>query len=698
MTQGPIVLLLLLTGAIMASAGPSEWFVGPGGSDENPGTVERPFATPERARDAVRKQKSAGSLPEGGVTIWFQGGDYPRTSPLELGPADSGTATAPITWRAVDNARVRWLGGVPVRGWTAVTDPAVLARLDPAARAAVRQSSVKSIGGSRLGALSSRGFSRPTTPAHSELFFEHRPMTLARWPNEGTFEKIAGFPADSGQGDDHGGNIGRLEGGFLYSGDRPRRWQDLRNIWVHGYWAWDWANSYERVESLDPETRRIRTAAPHGLYGFRAGQRFYFLNILEELDQPGEWFLDAGTEQLYFWPPEPLDGREVLLSVLGGPMVRLQDVSHVRFQGFDFEASRANGIEIRGGTSNQVVGCRLRNHGNWGVVLDGGQGHNVTSCDVLDTGDGGVNVSGGDRQTLRPGGHAVSNTHFQRQGRWSKCYVPAVLLSGVGHRVAHNRIHDHPHCAILFTGNDHLIEFNDIHHIALETGDVGAIYTGRDYSFRGNRIRNNYIHETGGVGMGSMGVYMDDCVSGTEVTGNVFYRVHWAMFIGGGRDHRVENNLFVDCDPAIRVDARGLDPTPVWRGMVDNFMRTQLAAVPASLYRERYPELVSLDRWYGAPGEPAMTGEAFAGVPPEGDRVVRNVCFGKWLEAGWRAKESDLEVRDNVVIPELAGAPVPPLFALPSDSKAFQHGFQMPPMNQMGPQLDAHRQRLARLP
>jgi len=154
---------------------------------------------------------------------------------------------------------------------------------------------------------------------------------------------------------------------------------------------------------------------------------------------------------------------------------------------------------------------------------------------VFDTGDGGVTLSGGDRQTLSAGGHFVENCHFQRQGRWSKCYVPAVSMDGFGQRASHNLIHDHPHCAILFAGNDHLIEFNDIHHIALETGDVGAIYSGRDYSFRGNRIRHNYIHETGGVGMGSMGVYMDDCVSGSNK----------------GNTNCVACHLMLRCSPAI---------------------------------------------------------------------------------------------------------------------------------------------------
>ncbi|MFM8360302.1 MAG: right-handed parallel beta-helix repeat-containing protein, partial [Verrucomicrobiota bacterium] len=452
------------------------------------------------------------------------------------------------------------------------------------------------------------------------------------------------------------GELGALPGGFLYPGERPRRWKDTRDLWVHGYWAWDWANSYEKVVELDLARHRIRTAPPHGLYGFRPGQRFYFLNVLEELDRPGEWFLDRDAAILYFWPPAP-GAREALLSRLGGPLLRLQDAAHLTFRGLLLEATRGSGVEIQGGTSNQVVSCVLRNLGNLGVVIEGGVGHQVRASEILDTGDGGVAVTGGHRDTLAPGGHVVENCHFQRQARWSRCYAPAIQLSGVGLSARHNLIHDHPHAGIIFWGNDHQIEFNEIHHIALETGDVGAIYTGRDYTFRGNRIRHNFIHDTGGVGMGSMGVYLDDCVSGTEVSGNVFWRVHWAMFIGGGRDHRVENNVFIDCDPAVRVDARGLDPAPVWRNMVDETMRQRLAEVPPALYRERYPELRSLDAVYGPPGGPAITGSAFRGVPASGNVIAHNVCLGRWLEAAWHAREGDLDLLDNRVDPDPAGAP-----------------------------------------
>lgn len=705
-----------------------ELYVAPNGQDANPGTKSKPFATLERARDAMRQLKTEGKLPKGGVTLWLRGGDYVRTNVFELTTADSGTVDSPIVWRARKGESVRLLGGRTLTGFTPVTDATVLARFSEPARDHVVQLNLRALGITDFGEMKSRGFGRPTAAAHCELFFDHRPMTLARWPNEGEFAKIAGYPAASDRKDEHGGKLGELPGGFLYGGDRPKRWQDPSGLWVHGYWAYDWANSYERVAALDVEQRLVKTAPPHGHYGFRKDQRFYFLNVLEELDQPGEWFLDRQSGVLYFWPPEPTtvaanvssrkpsDGgsapdraltsaaTEIILSLLDQPLLKLTEVSHVSFRGLALEATRGNAIEIRGGANNRIAGCLIRNVGNSGVVIEGGRGHAVVSCDVFDAGDGGVLLTGGDRQTLAPGGHFVENCHFQRLGRWSKCYVPAIGMTGVGLRASHNLIHDHPHCAILYWGNDHVMEFNEIHHIALETGDVGAIYTGRDYSFRGNQIRHNFIHHTGGVGMGSMGVYMDDCVSGTEVFGNVFYKVHWAMFIGGGRDHRVENNLFVDCDPAVRMDGRGLDTSPVWRNMVDDTMRKRLADVPLALYRERYPAMKSLDHFYGPPEGPAINGAAFKGVPPDDNVVVRNVCVGKWLEAGWHADAGMLRLESNLTnaAPSLIASPNDQSratdFELKKDSPAWALGFRRIPIEQIGLREDELRRELATRP
>jgi hypothetical protein len=694
-----LVVALLLARPVFAV---TEFFVAPNGRDANAGTQAKPFATLESARDAMRKLKAEDRWPRDGVTIFLRGGDYVRTSALELIAADSGSEKSPVVWSAYKHEKVRLLGGRTLTGFAPVSDATVLARLDEPGRGHILQLDLRALGITDFGKIKSRGFSRAAVPSHCELFYNHQPMTLARWPNAGDFSKIAGYPAASDHVDEHGGNVGQLPGGFHYAGDRPQRWQDVSDLWVHGYWSYDWANSYEHVASLDVAQRLVKTTAPHGLYGFRKNQRFYFLNLLEELDQPGEWYLERKAGMLYFRPPDG-GAQETILSLLDQPLLKLTGVSHVTFRGLTLEATRGNAVEIRDGAGNRIAGCLIRNAGNTGVVIDGGTGHAVTGCDVLDTGDGGVSLTGGDRQTLAPGGHFVENCHFQRIGRWSKCYVPAVAMTGVGLRASHNLIHDHPHCAILFWGNDHLIEFNEIHHIALETGDVGAFYTGRDYTFRGNRIRHNFIHHTGGVGMGSMGVYMDDCVSGTEVFGNIFYKVHWAMFIGGGRDHRVANNLFVDCDPAVRADGRGLDGSPVWHNMVDNTMRQRLAAVPLALYRQRYPEMKSLDRCYGLPEGPPITGKDFNGVPPDDNVISHNVCVGKWMEVTWHATSNMLRLKGNLTdaAPSLAAFPndqsTAKDFALKKDSPAWALGFQRIPVEQIGLREDELRRGLRRL-
>jgi hypothetical protein len=192
-------------------------------------------------------------------------------------------------------------------------------------------------------------------------------------------------------------------------------------------------------------------------------------------------------------------------------------------------------------------------------------------------------------------------------------------------------------------------------------------------------------------------------VSGTEVFGNVFYKVHWAMFIGGGRDHRVENNLFVDCDPAVRADGRGLDKSPVWHDMVDDTMRKRLAEVPLALYRQRYPEMKSLDRYYGPPDGPAITGRAFQGVPPDDNLALRNVCVGKWLDVGWHATANMLRLDSNLTnaMPSLASLPNEQSpatdFALKKDSPAWALGFQRIPIEQIGLHEDELRRELKRL-
>ena len=213
-----VLVLALALGAWRASeAGELRLYVSPSGNDAWSGTLaapsaansDGPFASLERARDEIRNRTKAGGLPDGGVTVWIAGGVYERNRAFELGPADSGTEKSPIVYRGQPGAEVRLIGGKRVTGFRPVSDPAVLQRLDPAARGKVLQADLKAQGITDYGRPSGGGI---------ELFFQDKPMTPARWPNRGLRQDrpvLGETPVDVR------GTKGCREGVFAYEGDRP---------------------------------------------------------------------------------------------------------------------------------------------------------------------------------------------------------------------------------------------------------------------------------------------------------------------------------------------------------------------------------------------------------------------------------------------------------------------------------------------
>lgn len=666
---------LLLALALPASA---DFCVATYGSDDNPGTRARPFATLGRARDAIRGLRDRGGLPEGEVTVWLRGGTYALESTIVLDARDSGTKRSPIVYRAMDGEDVRLIGGKQVRHFYSVVDPAVLERIDPAARDHVMQADLKSRGIADFGNMTSRGFGRRIVPAGLEFFFDDKPMPLACWPNN-DWAMIEDVPA------------GQDGGKFTYSGDRPSRWTKAKDIWMHGYWTWPWADSYEKIKSIDTSAHEIASEPPHGVYGYQKGKRYRVLNLLEELDQPGEWYLNRDTGILYFWPPSPASSSSAFVSIIEEPIIKLDGASYVTLRGLTFEFCRGAAVQIVGGTSNRVAGCSLRNIGTVAVDIQGGTNNGVRNCDISETGDTAILLSGGDRKTLTPAGNYVENCHIHRFARWDRTYRPAVLNNGVGNRVAHNLISDAPHSAIIQGGNEHVVEYNEISRVCLETGDAGAFYMGRDWTQRGNIVRYNYFHDMGSYDdkfsahhfSETMAVYLDDWTSGTTVYGNVMYKANRALLLGGGRDNVIENNIFVDCKPSVHVDARGLGwaknyfdgTTPT---LFDRFNDVNADKPP---YSTRYPQLATLLN-----DEPAV---------PKGNVIARNICVGgAWLALALEHQDAAkiLDIRDNFT----EGDPkfVDPAngdFRLQPDSPAWKIGFKQIPMPQIGLYVDEYR-------
>jgi len=661
------VSLALVLSCLMAGrcAGASALYVAPGGSEKGPGTIEAPFAALEQARDAIRSMKRAGGLPDGGITVYLRGGAYERTAAFTLTKEDAGTEKSPIVYRNQPGEEVRILGGRAVVGFKPVIDPAVLGRLDEAARGKVLQADLKAQGIADYGQLSVRGFGKGVREAHMELFFQDRPMTLARWPNEG-YARIASLPE------------GKDSRRFGYAEDRPARWTGEPDVWVYGYWYHDWADTYLKVESIDPAGRTITTATQHN-YGLRKGNRWLALNVLAELDSPGEYYVDRAAGILYFWPPAPIGEGRAVVSVIE-QLIDVMDTDCVTIRGLILEACRGTAVKIAAGSHVQIVGCTIRNTGTNAVAVFGTD-NAVIGCDIYQTGESGISLAGGDRKTLTPARLLAENNHIHDFSRWCHTYRPAVSVSGCGNMVRHNLLHHGPHSAIQLSGNDHIVEFNEVHSVCSDTGDVGAFYTGRDWTARGTIIRNNYWHHIFGPGMlGAMGIYLDDQASGFQIAGNVFYKVTRAVFIGGGCDNIVDGNVFIDCTPAMHIDARGLGWQKKATDDPKGELRSRLAAMPCQndLWSKRYPNLVGiLNDDPGTPKRNIITHNVSAG--------------GKWDDIDAKTRKFQT-VEKNLVdedpqFADRAGGD----FRLKSASPAFALGFKAIPVEKIGLYRDDRR-------
>jgi len=147
------------------------------------GTAHAPYQTLTQARDAIRAARQAGSLKNGeAVTVLIGPGWYRQDVSFDLTAADSGTVGAEVTYRAEPRGRAILHGGIMLEpaSFQPLTDPAVLARLDPAARAKVL---VCDLSGEVPGAFDSFKTAYQGAPAGPWLYVNGQPMTLARWPN-----------------------------------------------------------------------------------------------------------------------------------------------------------------------------------------------------------------------------------------------------------------------------------------------------------------------------------------------------------------------------------------------------------------------------------------------------------------------------------------------------------------------------------
>ena len=694
-------------------------FVSPEGNDGWSGTIaepdegDGPFATIERARNAVRALKRKGRL-TAPVRIVLRGGTYFLDRPLVLGPKDSGDVECPVTYAAHPGEMPILSGGRQIEDF--------------------REEKLK---GRRVWVTEIPEVKRGEWYFH-QLFVngERRPRT--RLPKRGIYriKGLPDFPPGTYEKVVKRHGIGAAwkqqcrQDCFEYLKGHIRRWRNLQDVEIIA--PHQWCESHFHIAGVDTRKRAVTLdrLSKWSLHddSSRRGTRYavYWIeNVFEALDTAGQWYLDRTKGRLYYLPKRGekpgcaavvAPQLEQLLRIVG---TKNRKVAHVHFKGITFSHTEWNFPSDMAGSVDAaaVPGAVFLTHaehcsishsviehvGTWGIQVAGGCMDNEACHNrIHDLGAGGVKV---DSETVAEGipkagcdtlRTNITDNSIAQGGRIFKTGHGILISNSPANRILHNHICDLFSEGICLTGlcgygknygMGNVVEYNHIHHLRGDVlSDQSAIWTGGVVT--GTRIRYNLIHDVACRVYGAQGIFLDSASSFVLVEKNIVYRCQgYPLHHLRGRENEVVNNIFAfgrEC----QIQRTVMEP------------HCSFTARRNIVY---YAEGDLLGgKWLASPDELTTYPDAWSRKLDADKATVthckfdNNVYFetsgrpvtfaGKTLEE-WQAQGND---KGSLIADPLFVDPDNGDFALHPDSPAFKLGFEPIDLSEAGPRDHAN--------
>ena len=473
-------------GLTLANA--ADIFVSPNGADTNTGTTDKPVATLVRAQELARVESSNGRA----VTIHLRAGKYNLGSTLMFTPRDSGTEAAPVIYQGEDGEAAIISSGMSLTGlkWTPY-------------KSEIMRTPV------------------PPDFTTDQLFINDNPQIMARYPKFNP--AVANYNGDRKLAD-------------VLSPARIASWSDPAGGFIHALQESQWGGLSFRILGKNPGgTLRYEGGWQNNRPGGMNKDHVMVENIFEELDSPGEWYLNKKTHTLYYYPPAGLDLRRArvegvrlpTLVAFGGTArapVKFVSFKNVIFTQAsrtfmetkepmlrtDWTIYRGGAFLLRGAESCSIVDCAFRQLGGNAIFVDGyNRKLTISGCHFHDLGGNGVAFIGsvssvrnpllnyGQRQALKdidqtpgpqspdyPADCLVEDCLIHNTGIWDKQSAPIAIDIADSITVRHCSIYHCPRAGInigdgCFGG--HTIDGCDVFDTVRETGDHGCFNSwGRD--------------------------------------------------------------------------------------------------------------------------------------------------------------------------------------------------------------------------
>ena len=552
-------------------------FVSAVGDDSGDGSEEEPLRTLEKAIDVANEMREDSDKL---IEILLREGTYSVTNTIKIINSQKDDSLLKISAYQDEKVTINAGVDIPLSAMNIADSDFTNAIIDKPNAGSVLQYNLKDAQIEDLGEISLRGhLISDEKEAQAELSLNGEVQKLAGWPN-GEYTGLI-KPTDSNE---YGKRTksGIANGcSFQVNYDRPSQWSKPEQAWLSGTIGPNYEFDYYPVSRFDSEEKRVYLSRG-ALEKYYTDPYYRFENVPEELDEPGEYYIDRQSGMLYFYPPEDAPKDSVLTITMSTPtldvsgkapnsMFRIENSKNIVFENLIFKGGRGSAITGKNNSNIQFINCEINSFGENGIRFDASTDIKISDCKIHDVGqDGILFVSCGNYKTLSPSNIVVSNNDIYNFARLERSYKTGIDFGYrcVGATAANNHIHNGPHAGMIFYGVNNDIYGNEFDNLVTEFSDMDALYCNNsNYPWeRGNKIHNNYFHDIGKSSMNGRhqinvrAIRTDNRGCGLNIYENLFYNIgnggngNGNNGIGAitaeGTRNRIFNNLFVDCNEA----------------------------------------------------------------------------------------------------------------------------------------------------
>lgn len=552
-------------------------FVSTVGDDSGDGSEEEPLRTLEKAIDVANEMREDSDKL---IEILLREGTYSVTNTIKIINSQKDDSLLKISAYQDEKVTINAGVDIPLSAMNIADSDFTNAIIDKPNAGSVLQYNLKDAQIEDFGEISLRGhLISDEKEAQAELSLNGEVQKLAGWPN-GEYTGLI-KPIDSNE---YGKRTksGIANGcSFKVNYDRPSQWSKPEQAWLSGTIGPNYEFDYYPVSRFDSKEKRVYLSRG-ALEKYYTEPYYRFENVPEELDEPGEYYIDRQSGMLYFYPPEDAPKDSVLTITMSTPtldvsrkapnsMFRIENSKNIVFENLIFKGGRGSAITGKNNSNIQFINCEINSFGENGIRFDASTDIKISDCKIHDVGqDGILFVSCGNYKTLSPSNIVVSNNDIYNFARLERSYKTGIDFGYrcVGATAANNHIHNGPHAGMIFYGVNNDIYGNEFDNLVTEFSDMDALYCNNsNYPWeRGNKIHNNYFHDIGKSSMNGRhqinvrAIRTDNRGCGLNIYENLFYNIgdggngNGNNGIGAitaeGTRNRIFNNLFVDCNEA----------------------------------------------------------------------------------------------------------------------------------------------------